>query len=109
MAMTMEMARLRLLQFDLLRKHNGSLTLYDKTQLDYTYMEHILEHSLFHTMDLSKLRLEVEELQEKCSVWITLYEEAIYPQFARLLTELHEKLLTIPFRVNYLTEYNIVL
>jgi hypothetical protein len=109
----MAMTRLRLLQFDLLRKQNGSLTLYDKTQLDYTYMEHILEHwhdhCLFRTMDLSKLRLEVEELQEKCSVWVALYDEAIYPQFARLLKELHEKLLTIQFRINYLTEYNIIL
>jgi len=63
-------------------------TVYDQTQLNYTYMEYLLDHYQEMGLDLSKFKGEIESFQNKCAVWITLYEEAIYPQFARLLDAL---------------------
>lgn len=86
-----------LLQLDQDRKDaetNIYLTLYDKIQLHYTYMEYLLDHKDLN-MDIDKLLSEIEVFQEKCSVWVTLYEEAIYPQFAQLLTELRVQILIL--------------
>jgi len=62
-------------------------TLYDKTQLDYTYMEHLLDH----VDKLEPYREEIVELHEKCKGYVVLYEEAIYGQFLRLLEQLLKK------------------
>ena len=67
-------------------------TLYDQTQLDYTYMEYLLDHHETLGLNLSMFRGEIESFQKKCAVWVTLYDEAIYPQFARLLDSLHSLL-----------------
>jgi hypothetical protein len=64
------------------------MTLYDKTQLAYTSMEYLLDHHEEMGIDLNPFKEEIQEYQEKCAVWVTLYEEAIYPQFARLLDRL---------------------
>jgi hypothetical protein len=63
-------------------------TLYDQTQLDYTYMEYLLDHHESLGLDLSKFKGEIESFREKCKVWVTLYEESIYKQFATLLETL---------------------
>ncbi len=64
------------------------MTLYDRTQLAYTSMEYLLDHHEDMGIDLNPFKEEIQEYQEKCAVWVTLYEEAIYPQFARLLDRL---------------------
>lgn len=70
-------------------------TLYDQTQWDYTYMEHLFDHSKEYGMDLCKFKDEIVSFREKCAVWVTQHEESIYPQFAHLLDALlhviHEK------------------
>ena len=63
-------------------------TLYDQTQLNYSYMEYLFDHYEEMGIDLSKFKDEIESFQKKCAVWVALYEEAIYPQFARLLDAL---------------------
>jgi UDP-N-acetylglucosamine enolpyruvyl transferase len=68
-------------------------TLYDQTQLNYSYMEYLLEHYEEMGLDLSKFKDEIESFQKKCAVWVSLYEEAIYPQFARLLDALMVQIL----------------
>jgi len=75
-------------------EHNSLpiLTLYDQTQLDYTYMEHLLDHSQKYGLELSSYKGEIESFQQKCAVWIVEQEESIYPQFARLLDALMELL-----------------
>ena len=70
---------------NLARKDYG--TLYDKTQLDYTYMEYILDH----VEDVSPYKKEIRELHEQCKEYVLLYEEAIYGQFLRLLEQLLKK------------------
>ena len=67
------------------RKHYG--TLYDKIQLDYTYMEYILEH----VEDVSPFREEIADLYEKSKEY-AVYEESIYKQFLWLLEQLMKKL-----------------
>jgi hypothetical protein len=67
-------------------------TLYDQTQLNYTYMEYLLDHYEEMGLDLSKFKDEILSFQKKCAVWVTVYDEAIYPQFARLLTSLLERI-----------------
>jgi hypothetical protein len=74
----------RLVELNLARKDYG--TLYDKTQLDYTYMEYLLDH----VEDVSPYREEILELYEKCKGYND--EEAIYGQFLRLLEQLLKKL-----------------
>jgi len=75
----------KLQELELSRKHYG--TLYDKTQLDYSYMEYILEH----VEDVSPYKDEIIELYEKCKEFVVLYEESIYGQFLRLLEQLMKK------------------
>ncbi len=72
------------------RMEPDSRTLYDQTQLDYTYMEQLYEHSKKYPMDLSNYKKEIVSFREKCAVWVTQHEEAIYAQFARLLDALME-------------------
>jgi hypothetical protein len=67
-------------------------TLYDQTQIDYTYMEYLLDHHESLGLDLSKFKDEIESFQAKCKVWVTLYEESIYKQFATLLEELRKRI-----------------
>lgn len=76
----------QLQQLELSRKHYG--TLYDKTQLDYSYMEYILDH----VEDVSPYKEEILDLHEKCKEFVLLYEESIYGQFLRLLEQLKKKL-----------------
>jgi hypothetical protein len=64
------------------------MTLYDRTQLAYTSMEYLLDHHEDMGIDLNLFKEEIKDYQEKCALWVTLYEEAIYPQFARLLDTL---------------------
>jgi hypothetical protein len=68
---------------NLARKNYG--TLYDKIQLDYSYMEYILDH----VDDVSPYLDEIHALHEECKGYP--YEEAIYGQFLRLLEELIKK------------------
>ena len=63
-------------------------TFYDKTQLDYSYMEYILDH----VEDVSPYKDEIVEFHEKCKKYVLFYHEAIYGQFLRLLEELLKKL-----------------
>ena len=76
----------RLEFLNIARKHYG--TLYDKIQLDYTYMEYLLDH----VEDVSPYREEIVDLYETCKGYSLTYEEAIYGQFLRLLEELMKKL-----------------
>ena len=78
------MERLNLLNHA--RKDYG--TFYDKTQLDYTYMEYILDH----VEDVSPYKDEIVEFHEKCKAYVLIYHEAIYGQFLRLLDELMKRL-----------------
>jgi hypothetical protein len=84
--------------------HTVPRTLYDQTQWDYTYMEHLFEHAKEYDMDLSKFKDEIESFQLKCSVWMTQHEESIYPQFARLLDSLlsmiHEKEMNVKEKID---------
>jgi hypothetical protein len=68
------------------RKDYG--TFYDKTQLDYTYMEYILDN----VDDVSPFHDEIIDLYEKCKEYVDVYEEAIYKQFLWLLEQLKKKL-----------------
>ena len=68
---------------NLARKNYG--TLYDKTQLDYSYMEYILDH----VEDVSPYLCEIRALHEQYKEYN--YEEAIYGQFLRLLEQLIKK------------------
>lgn len=63
-------------------------TVYDKTQLDYTYMEYVLDH----IEDVTPFRDEIVHFQKLCLVYVSVYDEAIYGQFLRLLNALTEKL-----------------
>lgn len=67
------------------RKDYG--TLYDKIQLDYSYMEYILEH----VDEVSPYRDEILDLYEKNKEY-AVYEESIYKQFLWLLEQLMKKL-----------------
>jgi hypothetical protein len=78
--------QLRLAQ--LREEANACTTLYDKTQLDYSYMEYVLDH----LEDVSPFRDEIRGFQKLCLIYVTLYEEAIYGQFLRLLNTLTERL-----------------
>lgn len=72
-----------------LRKEaNACTTVYDKTQLDYSYMEYVLEH----VEDVSPFREEIVQFQKLCLIYVSVYDEAIYGQFLRLLHVLSEKL-----------------
>ena len=67
---------------------SSEMTLYDRIQLAYTSMEYLLDHYEELNIDLNPFKEEIKDYQEKCAVWVTLYEEAIYPQFARVLDTL---------------------
>ena len=70
------------------RIHYRNYTLYERTQMAYTQMEYLLDHYEEMGLDLIQFKEEIQDYQSKCALWITLYEEAIYPQFARLLNTL---------------------
>ena len=65
-----------------------SVTLYDKTQLHYTYMEYLLDH----VEDVSPYRKEIQDLQQLYLIYVKLYEESIYGQFLTLLQQLMDKM-----------------
>jgi len=67
---------------------NACRTVYDKTQLDYSYMEYIMDH----VEDVTPFREEIVHFQKLCLVYVSVYDEAIYGQFLRLLNVLSEKL-----------------
>jgi hypothetical protein len=67
---------------------NACTTVYDKTQLDYSYMEYILEH----VQDVTPYREEIIHFQKLCLIYVSIYDEAIYGQFLRLLNALTKKL-----------------
>ena len=67
---------------------NQCRTVYDKTQLDYSYMEYVLDH----VEDVTPFRDEIVHFQQLCLVYVSVYDEAIYGQFLRLLNALTEKL-----------------
>jgi len=72
-----------------LRKEaNACTTVYDKTQLDYSYMEYVLNH----VEDVSPFREEIAQFQQLCLIYDSVYDEAIYGQFLRLLQVLADKL-----------------
>ena len=72
-----------------LRKEaNACTTIYDKTQLDYSYMEYVLDH----VQDVTPYREEINHFQKLCLIYVSVYDEAIYGQFLRLLNALSEKL-----------------
>jgi hypothetical protein len=67
---------------------NACTTVYDKTQLDYSYMEYVLDH----VQDVTPYREEIIQFQKLCLIYVSVYDEAIYGQFLRLLNALSEKL-----------------
>jgi len=67
---------------------NACTTVYDKTQLDYSYMEYVLEN----VEDVTPYRDEIVQFQKLCLIYVSVYDEAIYGQFLRLLNALSEKL-----------------
>ena len=67
---------------------NSCTTVYDKTQLDYSYMEYVLEN----VEDVTPYRDEIVQFQKLCLIYVSVYDEAIYGQFLRLLNALSEKL-----------------
>ena len=76
----------KLQDLNLARRHYG--TLYDKTQLDYSYLEYVLDH----IDDVSPYRDEIVDLYKACQGYVLIYEEAIYGQFLRLLEQLLRKM-----------------
>ena len=78
--------QLRLAQ--LREEANACTTVYDKTQLDYSYMEYVLDH----VEDVTPFRDEIIHFQKLCLIYVSVYEEAIYGQFLRLLNTLTERL-----------------
>ncbi len=83
------LSRIHASRLNQLRKEASECsTLYDKTQLDYSYMEYLLDHAT--EIEVSLFKEEIETFRLKCVEWIGTYEESIYPQFARLLDELHK-------------------
>lgn len=64
-------------------------TLYDKTQMHYTYMEYILDH----IEDVTPYKEEIEKFQKEYMEYESMYEEAIYGQFLRLLKTLMDKII----------------
>ena len=67
---------------------NACTTVYDKTQLDYSYMEYVLDH----VQDVTPYREEILYFQRLCLIYVSVYDEAIYGQFLRLLHALTQKL-----------------
>jgi hypothetical protein len=65
-----------------------SVTLYDKTQLHYTYMEYILDH----VADVNPYRKEIQDFQQLYLIYVKLHEESIYGQFLTLLQQLMDKM-----------------
>lgn len=65
-----------------------SVTLYDKTQLHYTYMEYLLDH----VEDVSPYRKEIQGFQQLYLKYVMIYEESIYGQFLTLLQQLMDKI-----------------
>jgi hypothetical protein len=65
-----------------------SETLYDKTQLYYTYMEYLLEH----VEDVHPYRKEIQNFQQLYLIYVKLHEESIYGQFLTLLQQLMDKM-----------------
>lgn len=65
-----------------------SATLYDKTQLHYTYMEYLLDH----VEDVSPYRKEIQDFQQLYLKYVMVYEESIYGQFLTLLQQLMDKM-----------------
>jgi hypothetical protein len=63
------------------------LTIYDRTQLEYTYFERLLE-----VEDLTPYREKILDIHEKCKFYSVTYEEAIYGQFLRLIQSLIERI-----------------
>lgn len=67
---------------------NACTTVYDKTQLDYSYMEYVLNN----VHDVTPFREEIVQFQQLCLIYVSVYDEAIYGQFLRLLQDLTDKL-----------------
>jgi len=66
---------------------NAASTVYEKTRLDYAYMEIVLKEA-----DIYAFRHEIRTFQELCLIYMTVYDEAIYGQFLVLLQKLIDKM-----------------
>ena len=67
---------------------NDALTVYEKTRLDYAYMEIVLKEA----PDVYEFRHEIRTFQQLCLIYITVYDEALYSQFLVLLQKLMDKM-----------------
>ena len=73
---------------ELREKANSAVTVYQKTRLDYAYMEMVLKEA----SDLYEYRHEIRTFQQLCLIYNTVYDEAIYSQFLDLLQKMMDKM-----------------
>ena len=73
---------------ELREKAKAEVTVYQKTRLDYAYMEMVLKEA----PDLYEYRHEIRTFQQLCLIYNTVYEEALYGQFLVLLKKMMDKM-----------------
>ena len=73
---------------ELRKQANDAVTLYEKTRLDYAYMETVLKEA----PDIYEYRHEIRTFQQLCLIYKTVYDEALYGQFLVLLQKLMDKM-----------------
>lgn len=69
-------------------KANAAPSVYQKTRMDYAYMEMVLKEA----PDLYEYRHEIRTFQELCLIYNTVYDEEIYGQFLVLLQKMMDKI-----------------
>jgi hypothetical protein len=67
---------------------NNAPTVYQKTRLDYAYMETVMKEA----PDLYDYRHEIRTFQQLCLLYKTVYDEAIYGHFLELLQKMIDKM-----------------
>ena len=67
---------------------NAAPSLYEKTCLDYAYMNLVWKEA----DDVQPYRHEIEAFQQLCLIYMTVYEDALYGRFQELLQKLETKL-----------------
>jgi hypothetical protein len=73
---------------ELREQADAAPTLYQKTRLDYAYMELVMKEA----PDLYAYRHEIRTFQQLCIIYKTVFDEAIYEQFFLLLQKLLDKM-----------------
>ena len=67
---------------------NAAVTVYQKTRLDYAYMETVMKEA----PDLYDYRHEIRGFQQLCLIYKTVYDEALYGEFLNLLQKMLDKM-----------------